>query len=108
MSMVNLETVRLRAAQLAQSYRALSALELREWFEATKGADDDNDSWSAFRSAYFDSLWAGAEELATKPVIATTGFPKSKPLTDCAHLTLAFVAGSRLELIDFTVEDDCL
>ena len=106
--MVNFEAVRLRASQLAQSHRGLSASELRGWFDEVHGGDLDNDSWPAFRSAYFDALWAGAEEFATRPVVTTTGFPKCKPLTACAHVTLAFVAGRKLELIDVTVEDDDL
>jgi hypothetical protein len=103
--MVNLETVRMKAAQIAHSHRGLSVSELRDWFDSL-GHDDD--SWPAFRGAYFDSLWAGAEEVATRPVVATTGFPKCKPLTACAHLTLAFVAGKKFELIDVTVEDDAV
>lgn len=106
--MVNLETVRLKAAQLAQSHRGLGVSEVRDWYDNIEGHAAHEDGWAAFRSAYFDALWAGAHEIAAKPVVATTGFPKCKPLTDCAHLTFAFVAPKGFELIDFTVEDDCL
>ena len=102
--MVNLEAVRIKAAKLANRHRGLGESDLRIWFVRLE-CEDAADNWSAFRSAYFDALWAGAEEFAARPVVTTTGFPQSKALTDCAHLTLAFVAGKRkLELIDLSIE----
>jgi hypothetical protein len=104
--MVNIEAVRLKAARLARRHRGLGAAELRDWFGRLECSDRDEDNWPAFRSAYFDALWAGAEEVAARPVVVHTGFPKCKPLTGCAHLTLAFVAGKKFELIDTAVEND--
>jgi hypothetical protein len=104
--MVNHETVRIKAAQLAHRHRGLSASELRGWLDSYEGRRSDDETWLAFRSAYFDALWAGAQEMAARPVVATSGFPQCKPLTACAHLTLAFVAGRSFELIDATLEHD--
>jgi hypothetical protein len=104
--MVNLETVRMKAARLAHRHRGLGTSELRDWFNRLECDDPGEDNWPVFRSAYFDALWAGAKEIATRPVVSHTGFPKCKPLTGCAHLTLAFVSGKRLELIDMAIESD--
>ena len=97
----------MKAAQLAHRHRGLGEAELRSWFGRLECDDPGEDNWPAFRSAYFDALWAGAEEFAARPVVTTTAFPKCKALTECAHLTLAFVAaGSRLELIDLAIETE--
>ena len=104
--MVKRETVRLKAAQLAHRHRGLGASELRDWFSRLECEEPGEDNWPVFRSAYFDALWAGAQEVAAHPVITHTGFPKCKPLTACAHLTLGFIAGTRLELIDMVVESE--
>jgi hypothetical protein len=104
--MVNSEAVRLKAVKLAHRHRGLGESELREWFGRLECNNTSTDDWSVFRSAYFDALWAGAEEFATRPVVTHTGFPKCKPLTGCAHLTLAFVASHRLELLDMSVESE--
>ena len=108
--MISVDTVRRNAARLAQRRRDLSLTDLRDWFELLHSDDDtiaaDTENWSAFRSAYFDSLWAGAREVAPPPVVPQTSFPKGKRLTECAHLTLAFVANTRLELIDVSLDEE--
>lgn len=104
--MVNLETVRLKAARLASRHPGLGAGELRTWYDRLECFDPAEDNWPVFRSAYFDALWAGAEEVAAAPVISHTGFPTCKPLSGCAHLTLAFVSSRKFELIDMAVEVD--
>jgi hypothetical protein len=104
--MVKLEVVKHKAARLAQRRRDLSVAELRNWFERLQCLDPEVDNWPAFRSAYFDALWAGAEEMTARPVVPPTCFPKGQPLSASAHLTLAFIGTDRLELVDSSIELD--
>ncbi|HYO80898.1 MAG TPA: hypothetical protein VES20_05825 [Bryobacteraceae bacterium] len=104
--MISVDTVRRKAARLARRRRDLSVGELRDWFELLDCDETGSDNWAVFRTAYFDALWAGAEEMTPPPVVPPTSFPKGKRLSDCAHLTLAFVATHRLELVDLAIEDE--
>ena len=108
--MISVDTVRRSAARLAHRRRDLSLTDLRDWFEILHCEETrlsaDEEAWSAFRSAYFDSLWAGAHEVAPPPVVPQTSFPTGKRLAECAHMTLAFVASTRFELIDLSLDED--
>jgi hypothetical protein len=102
--MISVDTVRWKAARLAQRRRDLSVEQLRDWFELLDCETSGSNNWAVFRSAYFDALWAGAREMTPPPVVPQTSFPKGRELSDCAHLTLAFVATNKLELVDLSIE----
>ena len=78
--------------------------ELRVHFVAMAGEGQDEDVWRAFCSAYFDALWAGAEEVSAGPVIAGSSSRKGWRLTAAGNITLSFTARERLELVDMSFE----
>lgn len=101
-----MENARQAAVSLAERRRDLGADELRAWYERVGLSGDAGDElWAAFRSAYFDALWAGADEVSSGPVIAGSR-PSTKlwNLSAAGHLTLSFTTSDRFELIETTVE----
>lgn len=104
--MINLESARQLAMGLAERRRDLAADELRSWFESVaRNGDADEELWPAFRSAYFDALWAGADEVSSGPVV--TGSRPSGGMWNLAaacHLTMSFTTSDRFELIEANVE----
>ncbi len=104
--MINLENARHFAMCLADKRRDLGAAELRACYESVAdGWDADEDLWPVFRSAYFDALWAGVDEVATGPVV-TGSQPSGRTwnLAAAGHLTLSFTASDRLKLIEVNLE----
>ncbi len=104
--MINLDNARHLAMYLADRYRDLKAEDLKAWYDSAKKEwNADEELWPVFRNAYFDALWAGADEVSTGPVV-TGSQPavKSWRLAAAGHLTLSFTASDRLELIEMNVE----
>src|SRR3712207_3571917 len=91
------------AAEIAARHRNLGVAELRLCYLRAAGNEGDQDVWAAFRTAYFDALWAGALEIAPGPVITGTGRRKGWQLSAAGHLTLSFTATNRLELLETTI-----
>ena len=102
--MLTVQSARKLAAHIADRHRSLGTDELRMRFIRMAGEGQDDEVWQAFRSAYFDALWAGAQEMSPGPVITGTSPRKGWRLTAAGNITLSFTAGSRLELVDMTVE----
>ena len=102
--MLTVQNARKLATHIAYRYRNLGTAELRLHFGQMAGAEQDDEVWRAFRSAYFDALWAGAEEVSPGPVITGSSSRTGWRLTAAGNITLSFTAGKRLELVDMNVE----
>jgi hypothetical protein len=92
------------AAEIAARHRNLGAAELRLFYLRAAGNDRDQEVWAAFRTAYFDALWAGALEMTAGPVITGSERRKGWQLSAAGHLTLSFTAADRLELLETNIE----
>lgn len=92
------------AAEIAARHRNLGAAELRLHYLRAAGNEGDQEIWAAFRTAYFDALWAGALEMAPGPVITGSERRKGWQLSAAGHLTLSFTATDRLELLETNIE----
>ena len=102
--MLTVQNARKLATHIADRYRNLGTAELRLHFGEMAGAEQDDEVWRAFRSAYFDALWAGAEEISPGPVITGSSSRTGWRLTAAGNITLSFTAGKRLELVDMNLE----
>jgi hypothetical protein len=92
------------AAEIAARHRNLGPAELRLQYLSVAGNNADQDIWAAFRTAYFDALWAGALEMAPGPVITGSERRSGWQLCAAGHLTLSFTASDRLELLETSIE----
>ena len=102
--MLTVQNARKLAVHIAERHRNLGTSELRLHFVQLAGSQQEDEIWRAFRSAYFDALWAGAQEVSAGPVITGTSSRTAWRLTAAGNITLSFTAGKRLELVDMTVE----
>ena len=102
--MLTIQNARKLATHIAERHRNLGTSELRLHFFQMTGSEQEDEIWRAFRSAYFDALWAGAQEVSPGPVITGSSSRTAWRLTAAGNITLSFTAGKRLELVDMTVE----
>ena len=102
--MLTVQSARKLASHIADRYRSLGTDELRIQFIRMACEGQDEEVWRAFRSAYFDALWAGAEEMSAGPVITGSSSRKGWRLSAAGNITLSFTATDRLELVDMNVE----
>ena len=102
--MLTVQSARKLASHIADRHRSLSTDELRSHFTGMAGEGQEEEVWRAFCAAYFDALWAGAEEVSAGPVITGSSSRKGWRLTAAGNITLSFTASDRLELVDMNVE----